>query len=184
MNDALETKRNFIRAAIKRADEGGYPIVEPSAEDNKRDLSWWIPVFDAKAFLFSENGSATWLFPHYELKLVPLDGRVVVSFAGRTIVDSQKCYEFRETAHPAQIYIPRSEIDFDCLVESQTLTYCPFKNIARYYTVVVGNDSAVDAFWSYEDIYERLPGTGNADGIPAIKGMLSPDRSKLEVRVL
>lgn len=184
MSNALETKRAFIRGAMKRAEEGGYPIVEPSPEDNEKDLSWWIPVFDAKAFLFSENGSATWLFPHYELEVTPLDRRVIVSFAGKTIVDSRKCVEFHETAHPVQIYVPQSEIDFGCLVESETLSYCPFKNIARYYSVVVGDRKAVDGFWSYEDIYERLPASGKADGILSIRGMLSPDRSKLEVQIV
>ena len=58
-----------------------------------------------------------------------------------------------------------------------------FKNIARYYSVRVDGKSATDAFWSYQDIYEQLPGT-NTDGILAIRGMLSPDRSKLEVSVL
>lgn len=183
MSSALETKRAFIRAAIARAREGGYPVIEPSAEDNANELSWWIPVFDAKAFLFSENGSATWLFPHYELKLRPLDRRVTVSFAGRTIVDSRKCFEFHETAHPVQIYIPRSEVDFSCLVDSETVSYCPFKNIARYYSVVVGEEQAVDGFWCYEDIYDRLPPSGKADGIIAMKGMLSPDRSRLEVQL-
>lgn len=184
MNDPTTIKRDFIRNAIKRAQEGSYPIVEPRREDNEeKDLKWWIRVFDAKAFLFSENGSATWLFPHYELKVKPLDARVVVSFGGTTIVDSRKCVEFYETAHPAQIYIPRSEIDFAFLKPSETHTYCPFKNIAGYYSVEVAGQQVTDAFWYYEDIYDKLPASGNADGILEIRGMLSPDRSKLKVEV-
>jgi len=179
--DRVSVKRDFIRDAIERARAGGYPLVDPQPEDNSRDLDWWLRVFDAKAFLFSENGSATWLFPHIQLKLTPLPSRVVVSFAGVTIVDSTRCFEFHETAHQVQIYIPRSEVDFTYLTESDTLTYCPFKNIARYYSVRAQGNTAVDAFWSYEDIYDKLPNE-NADGILAIRGMLSPDQSKLSVQ--
>ncbi len=169
---------------MQRAAEGKYPIIEPKPEDNARDLSWWIPVFDAKSFLFSENGSACWLFPYYELKITPLKGRVVVTGAGRTIVDSRRCYEFHETAHPTQIYIPRSEVDMSLLTESETLTYCPFKNIARHYSVRGADGETIeDAFWSYEEVYERLPPTGRADGIMEIKNMLSPYQSRLTVEV-
>lgn len=183
MSDATTVKRDFIRSAIKRAEAGNYPIVEPGPDDNARELSWWIRVFDAKAFLFSENGSATWLLPHYELKVTPLRARVVVSFQGKTLVDSTSCLEFHETAHPVQIYIPRSEVDFTHLVKSDTLTYCPFKNIACYYSIHVDDSTAADAFWSYEEVYEKLPPTGKADGILRIKGMLCADRTKLDVSV-
>jgi uncharacterized protein (DUF427 family) len=183
LNDAVAVKRAFIQSAMRRANQANYPVVEPTPGDNARELSWWIKVFDAKAFLFSENGSATWLFPHYELKLKPLDGRVIVSFEGTTIVDSTSCFEFHETAHPVQIYMPPSEVDFNYLVKSTTLTYCPFKNIAEYYSVRVDGNTVMDAFWSYENIYEKLPSSGNADGILEIKGMLSPDRRKLHVEI-
>ena len=82
MTDPVSVKREFIRDAIGRAQAGRYPVVDPTPEDYPKDLDWWLKVFDAKAFLFSENGSATWLFPHYQLKLRPLLKRVVVSFHG------------------------------------------------------------------------------------------------------
>ena len=184
MDDARTVKRDFILAAMQRAAEANYPIIDPVPEDNARDLGWWIPVFDAKSFLFSENGSASWLFPYYELKATPLRGRVVVSGAGSTIVDSRACFEFHETAHPTQIYIPRSEVDMSLLVESKTQTYCPFKNIARHYSVRGADGETIeDAFWSYEEVYDRLPTTGRADGILQIKDMLSPYRNRLTVEV-
>lgn len=181
--EAIEVKREFIRAAIRRATEGRYPVVEPSAEDNSRDLSWWIRVLDAKAFLFSENGSALWLFPHYELKLTPLGSHLSVSYQGVSLVDTDDAYEFHETAHPTQIYVPRAEVDFSHLERSDSLTYCPFKNIASYYNVRVGADVVTDAFWSYEEVYDTLPPSGNGDGIQKIRGMLSFYRRKLDVRV-
>jgi len=184
MSDPTSVKRDFIKNAMRRAKEGNYPIVDPSPEDNNRDIEWWIPVLDAKSFLFSENGSTAWLFPHYQLKLTPLEGRAKVSFQGVTIVDSDRCFEFHETAHPTQIYIPRSEVDFTHLVKSETLSYCPFKNIAEYYSVEVEGERAEDAFWTYENIYETLPANNNADGILRLRGMLSPYRTKLDVEII
>lgn len=183
MDNKLAIKRNSIHAAIKRAEEGNYPIIEPTPEDRDRDLSWWIKAFDAKAFLFSENGSATWLFPNMELKAKPVVGRVVVAFEGTRVADSTSCLEFFETPLPGQIYIPRADVDFAHLARSETMTYCPFKNIATYYSVEVDGKTAKDAFWTYDEVYEKLPGNGNADGLLEIKGMLAADSSKLTVEV-
>jgi uncharacterized protein (DUF427 family) len=176
-------KKEFISRRMERAEQGRFPIVDPSPEDNGRDLEWWLRVLDAKAFLFSMNGSAAWLFPHYELKLAPLDKRVRVELSGATLVDSRKCFELRETAHAPQIYVPRAEVRFEHLTKSDTLTYCPFKGVASYHGVRTDEVEIPDAIWSYEEPYDRFPRSGNAADILELRGMLGLDRRKLNVVV-
>lgn len=177
-------KREFIARAIERARAGDYPIVEPKPEDHERDLQWWLRTLDAKAFLFSTNGSAAWLFPTYELRLRPLAKRVVVAFRGATLVDSRNGYELSETAHPSRVYVPLPEVDFRYLFATETLTSCPFKGLARYYGVRAKAGEVTDAFWTYEDLYDRFPANGNASDILKLKGMLSPDPKRLEVTLI
>lgn len=183
MSPAERIKSEFIARAMKRAEEGRYPVIEPTAEDNRKNSQWWLRALDGKAFLLSVNGSAAWLFPHYELKLVQFGKRVIIGFGGKTIVDSNKCFEFHETAHPAQIYIPPTEVQFQYLFKTDTVTFCPYKGLAHYYGVRVREHEIADAFWTYDEPYERFPDNGNASDVLRLKGMLSPDKGKLEVTV-
>ena len=184
MTKAERIKIEFIAKRMERAVSHRFPLIEPTADDNRRDLKWWLDVLDAKAFLFSMNGSAAWLFPHYELRLAPLTKRVVVESAGVILVDSHRCFEFHETAHARQIYVPREEVRFQHLFETETLTFCPFKGLAKYYGVKADGNEVDDAFWSYEEIYDKFPDNGNASDIVRLKGMLSPDRSRVDVKIL
>jgi uncharacterized protein (DUF427 family) len=181
LTDHERIKKEFIARAMARAGTGRYPILEPGAEDNGRDLQWWLRALDAKAFLISTNGSAAWLFPHYELRLRPLPKRVVVEYEGETLVDSENGFEFRETAHSSQIYLPPSEVRLPFLFRTDTATFCPYKGMAHYYGVRVKRGEIADAFWCYGEPYDKFPGNGNASDVSRLAGMLAPDPRKLNV---
>lgn len=183
MTEAERVARAFIADAMKRAESGRYPIVEPGPDDNRRDLDWWLPVLDAKAFLFSTSGSAAWLFPHYGLRLAPLSNRLVVELGGETIVDSTECFEFRETAHAPQVYIPRAAVDPRHLIASETLSCCPFKGVARHHGVRAGGREVQDALWSYDEPFDRFPENGNASDIARLRGLFGVYQGRLPVRL-
>ncbi len=42
MSREEQVKKDFIAAAMKRAEKGRYPIVDPGPEDNGKDLGWWL----------------------------------------------------------------------------------------------------------------------------------------------
>ena len=46
-------------------------------------------------------------------------------------------------------YFPVSSVDMSFLMPSKTKTNCPWKGVARYYTINVGGDLNVDACWYY-----------------------------------
>jgi uncharacterized protein (DUF427 family) len=181
LSGAEQVKKEFISRAMKRAEIGRYPILEPTADDNRRDLQWWLRALDGKAFLISMNGSAAWLFPHYELRLQSLQKGVIVECGGEILVDSKNCFEFRETAHSPQIYVPRSEVRLQDLFRTDTATFCPYKGMAQYFGVRVNGEEILDAFWSYDDPYDKFPENGNASDVSRLKGMLCPDPRKLNV---
>ena len=119
----------------------------------------------------------------YSLEVRPLEKRVIVEFEGRRLVDSTSCLELRETAHDPRIYVPPADVDFDHLFRTETETLCPFKGVAHYYGVRVGEKEVRDAFWVYEEIHERAFDHVEAKDVRRIQGMLSPDSSKLDVRI-
>ena len=46
-------------------------------------------------------------------------------------------------------YFPAEDVNHKALVDSPTRTVCPWKGVARYYTVVAGGQVNPDAAWSY-----------------------------------
>ncbi|MFQ3614079.1 MAG: DUF427 domain-containing protein, partial [Cyanobacteriota bacterium] len=54
-------------------------------------------------------------------------------------------------SHPPVYYIPPADIQLQYLQPSLRTSFCEFKGSARYWTVQVGSQTAVDAAWSYPD---------------------------------
>ncbi len=48
-------------------------------------------------------------------------------------------------------YFKLSDVNKDYLVKSDSHTTCPWKGVASYYSVRVGDDINKDAAWVYED---------------------------------
>ncbi len=48
-------------------------------------------------------------------------------------------------------YFPPSSVNNEYLVESSTLTVCPWKGEANYYDIVVGDNVNKDGAWYYPD---------------------------------
>jgi uncharacterized protein (DUF427 family) len=46
-------------------------------------------------------------------------------------------------------YFPAEDVNHQHLVESTTSTVCPWKGVARYYTVMAGGEVNPDAAWHY-----------------------------------
>lgn len=82
------------------------------------------------------------------------------------IADTRAALELRETGYPARQYIPRRDIATVRLRQSATVTFCPFKGNATYYSIELDDNVLQDVAWSYEDPFPAMT---------AIKGRLAFD---------
>ena len=73
--------------------------------------------------------------------------RVVITVAGRTIVDSTDAVRVLETSHPPVYYLPRAAFASGSLSDAEGTSFCEFKGVARYLTVSGAERSA----WYYPD---------------------------------
>jgi len=72
-------------------------------------------------------------------------------YAGDTLIaDTAQALELHETGYPVRYYIPRHAINMDSLVRSETVTHCPFKGDATYYSLNADDNVVADVAWSYE----------------------------------
>jgi len=82
--------------------------------------------------------------------------RVVVSVAGQVIADTRNALTLREADYSAVQYIPREDVDFTQLEQTDHATYCPYKGDCSYYSVPAGGKKSVNAVWTYENPYPAV----------------------------
>ena len=94
--------------------------------------------------------------PDHPISIQRNPARVVVSVAGRVIAESRNALTLRESDYSPVQYIPREDVDFTQLEQTDHATYCPYKGDCSYYSVPAGGKQSVNAVWTYEDPYPAV----------------------------
>src|SRR5258708_20457682 len=82
--------------------------------------------------------------------------RIVVAVAGRVVADTWAALTLREASYPPVQYIPLKDVDTALLERTDHPTYCPYKGDCGYYSIPLGSERCVDAFWTYEAPYAAV----------------------------
>ena len=94
--------------------------------------------------------------PDHPIAIARNGKRVRVTFAGRVVADTTRALTLQETAYKPVHYIPREDADMSLLVRTDHQTYCPYKGDAAYYSIKVGDRTAENAIWTYEEAYPAV----------------------------
>jgi uncharacterized protein (DUF427 family) len=76
---------------------------------------------------------------------------IVVEFAGERVAESHRAYRVLETSHPPTYYIHPDDVRRDLLVPSNLSTFCEFKGLAAYCSLVVAGRRSDNAAWYYPE---------------------------------
>jgi uncharacterized protein (DUF427 family) len=87
--------------------------------------------------------------PHHRVDVLHSSRHVRVVALGETVADTRRPSLLFETGLPTRYYIPRADVRMDLLVPSDAHTQCPYKGIASYYSIRVGDRLARDLAWTY-----------------------------------
>ena len=80
------------------------------------------------------------------------DGREIrVVHRGVVVATSTRAQRVLETSHPPVFYLPPQDVRTDLLVAGSGMSVCEWKGLARYWNLMVGDDSVNNAAWSYPD---------------------------------
>jgi uncharacterized protein (DUF427 family) len=75
---------------------------------------------------------------------------VEVAVDGVVIADSRRPVVLFETRLPPRFYLPLVDVGLDLLVPSDTVTHCPYKGAATYWSVVLPDGTVhADLLWTY-----------------------------------
>jgi len=106
---------------------------------NKMD-SWYEE--DDEVFVHARD-------PYHRVDVLNSSRHVRVVLGGETIADTVRPRLLFETRLPSRYYIPKLDVRMDLLQPSDTTTRCPYKGIASYWSVSVGDQKFKDIVWSY-----------------------------------
>ena len=95
--------------------------------------------------------------PYKRVDTLRSSRRVQVRIAGELVADSVRPLMLVETHLPVRYYLPFDDVRTDLLEASDTVTACPYKGTARYWSVRVGDTVVEDAAWSYPDPIPENP---------------------------
>ncbi|MGH9069674.1 MAG: DUF427 domain-containing protein [Acidimicrobiales bacterium] len=75
--------------------------------------------------------------------------QITVVLGGVCVADTLAALRVLETSHPPTYYLPPADVDPACLEPAAGASYCEWKGLARYWSVVAGGRRADAAAWSY-----------------------------------
>ncbi len=138
------------------------------------DGAWTHPAADGRLAGIAGMVSFTWtdqlqwleeeevLFahardPHKRVDVAPSSRHVRVLVAGVEVANSRRPLLLFETMLPTRFYLPPDDVQMEMLVPSATVTQCPYKGTATYWSVTVDGVVHDDLAWSYRDPVPENP---------------------------
>ena len=89
--------------------------------------------------------------PYHRIDLRQSDRQIKVSLDGQLLAESTRAVGLFESNLPTRWYLPREDVPAE-LVPSDTVTHCPYKGEAGYYSVRLPNgELAKNLVWHYDE---------------------------------
>jgi len=77
--------------------------------------------------------------------------RVRIVLGGMEIAATDEAWRILETFHPPTYYLPRAAFVDGALLASRRTSFCEWKGVAQYVTLVAGARREADVGWTYPD---------------------------------
>jgi uncharacterized protein (DUF427 family) len=87
--------------------------------------------------------------PYTRVDILPSSRHVRVEIDGVTIAESGKPTLLFETGLPTRFYVPKTHVRMDLLTPTDSVSHCPYKGQAEYWSVRVADTVHPDLAWSY-----------------------------------
>jgi uncharacterized protein (DUF427 family) len=133
------TAQNAARAYIKSA--GDRAALESHLTFYWDVMDAWFEE-DEQVFVHPRD-------PYTRVDTVHSSRHVRVEIEGVTLCETCRPILLFETGLPTRYYIPKVEARMDLLEPTDSVTLCPYKGVARYWSARVGDKLVKDIVWSY-----------------------------------
>jgi len=164
-----------VRVGDRAAEHAAWTYVDPPA--NLAALRGYVGFdWDAMDAWYEEEEE---VFVHARdpktrVDVLASSRHVQVVIAGETVADTSRPALLFETYLPTRYYIPREHVRMELLEPTSLTTRCPYKGVASYWSVRVGDRVAENVVWSYAEPIAECP---------KIRGLLSFFNERVDLYV-
>jgi uncharacterized protein (DUF427 family) len=87
--------------------------------------------------------------PYTRVDILPSSRHVRVELGGVTIAETTKPTLVFETGLPVRYYLPQTHVRMDILTPTDSVSHCPYKGQAEYWSIRSGEGVLTDVAWGY-----------------------------------
>ncbi|MFC0528818.1 DUF427 domain-containing protein [Phytohabitans kaempferiae] len=87
--------------------------------------------------------------PYTRVDVLASSRHVRVEVDGVTVAESTRPHVLFETGLPPRYYLPMTDVRLDLLRRTSTVSHCPYKGKAEYWSVSAGDTIRDDVVWTY-----------------------------------
>lgn len=95
--------------------------------------------------------------PYHRVDVLFSSRPVKVMLGGETVAETRSARFLFETGMPTRYYIPREDVRTELLAPTETRSICPYKGVARYWSVSASGIRYEDVVWAYDDPIPECP---------------------------
>jgi uncharacterized protein (DUF427 family) len=152
------TLRWCSNAAGRSADFLAWSYVQPSGDLAPLDghvAFYWNAVDawyeeDEEVFVHPRD-------PYTRVDTVHSSRHVRVEVDGQMLAETTRPVLLFETGLPTRYYIPKLDVRMDLLEPTSTVTHCPYKGAASYWSLHIGDKTYRDFVWCYPRPIPEIP---------------------------
>jgi uncharacterized protein (DUF427 family) len=89
--------------------------------------------------------------PYKRVDILPSSRHVRIVLGGVTIAETHRAQLLLETGLPTRYDIPMQDMRMEFLEPTETTTRCPYKGMATYWSISIGEQVFKDIVWSYQE---------------------------------
>jgi len=147
-----------VRANGRAAENGAWSYPDPSTECAA--MKGYVAFEWGKMDKWMEEEEEIFVHPRDPYKRVDVlqsSRHVRVLAGGATVAETRRPRLLIETNHPMRYYVPGEDVRMELLEPSATTSRCPYKGIASYWSVRIGDRLFPDLVWSYQEPIPECP---------------------------
>jgi uncharacterized protein (DUF427 family) len=95
--------------------------------------------------------------PYTRVDTLHSSRHVRVEVDGEVVAETRRPLLLFETGLPTRYYIPKLDVRMELLEATDTVTHCPYKGSAAYWSLRVGDKTYKDFVWSYPSPIPEIP---------------------------
>jgi uncharacterized protein (DUF427 family) len=163
-----------VRAGNEVAEDAAYSWQQPP--QSAAAIAGLI-AFDWDSFTVFEEDEEVFVHPrdpYTRIDVLRSSRHVRVTVDGVVVADSTRPRMLLESGLPVRWYLPPEDVRTDLLEPSYTTTRCPYKGVAHYWSLRLGDRYDKDLVWTYPQPFH--------DG-EAVRGLLCFPQDRVELQV-